>query len=96
MHNEQIISVGKFVDHATELLANLKTTHAPLILIQNDTPVAVVQEMDEYRKLLDALYLLKLMAQGEKEIQAGQGRTQAEVFADINRTFVRTVSKVTL
>ncbi len=85
MHNEHIVSIGKFIDNPNTFIDNLNVTHSPLILVQNDTPVAVVQGVDEYRKLLDALYILKLLVQGEKEIQEGKGQTQDEVFADINR-----------
>lgn len=73
------------MDNATELIDELNTTYTPLILIQNDTPVAVVQNVKEYQKLLNALCMLKLMVQGEKDIQEGKGRKQADVFADINR-----------
>ena len=44
----------------------------------------VAQDIREYQKPSDALCLLKLMTQGEKEIQEGKGRKQTDVFADIN------------
>jgi PHD/YefM family antitoxin component YafN of YafNO toxin-antitoxin module len=86
MRSEQLISIGKFTDNVGEFIDELNTTHTPLILIQNDAPVAVVQNVKEYQKLLNALCMLKLMIQGEKDIQEGKGRKQADVFTDINRT----------
>ncbi len=85
MRNEHIVSMNTFLSKAPELLDDLKETHTPLILMKDEAPVAVVQGMDDYRKFLDALYMLKLMVQGEKEIQEGKGREQTEVFADIER-----------
>ncbi len=84
MHTEQIVSIGKFIDNPNTFIENLNTTHSPLILVQNDSPVAILQGVDEYRKLLDALSILKLLVQGEKEIQEGKGQTQDEVFTEIN------------
>jgi len=84
MQTERMISLGTFIEHTDEYLGQLHTHHSPLFLIQNDAPVAVIQDINEYQKLLDALYMLKLIAPGEKEIQEGKGRLQAEVFADIH------------
>lgn len=87
MSYEQLISIKRFLDNPSGCLDSLTTTRSPLILIQNDTPVAVLQDVQQYQKLTDAVCMLKLIAQGEQEIQDGKGRTQADVFADIDAMF---------
>ena len=83
MSYDHMISINTFIDNPTECLDTITETHSPLILIKNDAPVAVVQDIQEYQKLTDALCMLKLIAQGEQEIQAGKGRKQADVFANL-------------
>ena len=48
--------------------------------MQNEQIISV----GKFQKLLNGLCMLKLMVQGEKDIQEGKGRKQADVFADIN------------
>jgi len=79
MQNEQIISLEKFITDADNFVKNLNTTHKPIILTQNDSAVAVLQDIKDHRKLLNALYMLKLMVQGERDIQQGKGYKQSEV-----------------
>ena len=83
MSYDHMISIQTFIDNPAKCLNTITTTHSPLILVKNDTPVTVVQDIQEYQKPSDALCMLKLIAQGEKEIQEGKGRKQADVFADI-------------
>ncbi len=85
MQNEQIISLNKFVSDANKFVKNLNTTHQPLILTKNGSAVAIVQDINQYQKFLDALYMLKLMVQGESDIQSGKGHAQSDVFAEIDR-----------
>lgn len=83
MQNEQIVSIDQFLANANDLIEQLHTTRSRLILTKEGSAVAVVQDMREYRKLLDALSMLKLMAQGEKDIQAGRVKKQEEVFSSL-------------
>lgn len=85
MQNEQIMSLDKFIANANELLDNLRSSNTNIILTKNDSAVAVIQNVNDYRKLQNAIYMLKLMVQGEKEIQSGQGIEQQDVFHEINR-----------
>jgi PHD/YefM family antitoxin component YafN of YafNO toxin-antitoxin module len=62
--------------NADELLKRLATTQAPMVLMKNDTAVAVVQDFEQYKKLTDAVLFLKLVVQGEKEYQEGKGADQ--------------------
>lgn len=85
MQADQIISLEEFVTDADSIIKNLNTSHKPLILTKDDSAVAVLQNIKEHRKLLNALYMLKLMVQGERDIQQGKGQKQSEVFEEIDR-----------
>jgi len=84
MQNENIISLNQFINDPDKLVKILKTTNRPFILTKDDAAVAVIQDVDQYRKLLKALHLLKLTAQGEKDIQNGKKVEQAQVFEELN------------
>lgn len=84
MQNENIISLNQFVNDADKMVNILKTTNRPFILTKDDAAVAVIQDINQYRKLLNALQLLKLTAQGEKDIQNGKKAEQAQVFEELN------------
>ncbi len=85
MVGDNIVNVKKFKT-TNELLKKLNRTQSPLILTKNDDAVAVVQDIEHYSSLMDALNFLKLMVQGEKEFQEGKGRDQEEVFDNLIRT----------
>lgn len=84
MEAKQIISLDKFVSNAHKLVEDIRIAQSALILTQDDSPVAVVQDIQQYQKLLKAVYMLKLMAQGEKDIREGKERDQADVFEKMN------------
>lgn len=85
MQSEQIVSLNKFITDAHKFIQTLNKTGTPLILTQNDAAVAIVQDIEQYRKLLNSLYMLKLMVQGERDIQEGKGYKQSEVFEELDR-----------
>jgi len=84
MLKEQIVSLDKFINNADKIVKTLNATGIPLILTKNDTEVAVVQNAKQYRKFLDAMSILKLMGQSEKDVQEGKGVEQSEMFRELN------------
>jgi prevent-host-death family protein len=48
---EDIVPVGHFKAHATELLQQIRTTRRPLVLTQNGRPAAVVLTPEEFEEL---------------------------------------------
>lgn len=85
MQSDQIISLNKFITNANKFVKDLGVSQKPLFLTQNDNAVAVVQDIKHYNKLLDALYFLRLMVQGEKDIHNENYFDQSEVFKDIDK-----------
>lgn len=57
---------------ASELIARATERHSPIIITQNGTPTAVLQDVASYERQRRALHLLKLVAQGERDYDAGR------------------------
>ena len=83
--SDQIISLNKFITNANKFVKDLGVNQKPLVLTQNDNAVAVVQDIKHYNRLLEALYFLKLMVQGEKDIHNENYFEQSEVFKDVEK-----------
>ena len=78
-----VVSLTEFKAKAAQMLAELKATEKDIVLTQRGAASAVVQDFDAYERQRSALLMLKLMAQGEADIQAGRTTPQDKVFAEI-------------
>lgn len=85
MQDSQILSLDKFLANAHEWVDQLNAASGRVILTKNDNAVAVVQSIKEHQRLLDALMMLKLIVQSEKDIQAGNVRKQKQVFKKLHQ-----------
>jgi len=68
---------------AADLLRQINQTHRPVVITQNGVPKAILQDPESYENMRNAIGLLKLISQGEKDDRDGKSRPQEEVFADI-------------
>lgn len=78
MH-EQIISLTDFKASASRLLQQTRGG-ANIILTQNGSASAVVQDYATYCAQQDAFLMLKLMVQGEADVQNNRLTDQSSVF----------------
>lgn len=76
---EQIISLTDFKTSASRLLQQTRGG-ANIILTQNGSASAVVQDYAAYRAQQDAFLMLKLMVQGEADVSKNKLTWQPEVF----------------
>ena len=68
---------------AADLLKQINQTHRPVVITQNGEPKAVLQDPESYENMRNAIGILKLISQGEKDIKDGRSKSQEEVFANI-------------
>jgi len=68
---------------AADLLKQINETHRPVVITQNGEPRAVLQDPESYEDMRNAIGILKLISQGEKDIKGGKSKSQDEVFANI-------------
>ncbi len=78
-----VVSLTEFKARAAQMLADVKATEQEIVLTQRGAASAVVQDYDAHRRQQSALLMLKLMVQGEADVQAGRTTPQEEVFAGI-------------
>lgn len=80
---EDIKPVTYLKTRAAALLRQLEESRRPVVITQNGEPKGVLVDVESYQELKDATLMLKLVAQGEAEIKAGEGIAQDEVFASL-------------
>ncbi len=69
--------------HTDSVLKQLNETHRPLIITENGEAKAVLQDLESYENMKNALGLMKLIAQGEKDIRNGKTQTNEEIFEEL-------------
>jgi prevent-host-death family protein len=58
---------------SAQLVRKARDSGAPVIITQNGKATAVLQDVESFDRQRKALLLLKLFAQGDREIREGQG-----------------------
>ena len=86
----EIVSLSEFKARAAQMLAEMKAAEKQIILTQRGAASAVVQDFDAHERQRNALLMLKLMVQGEADIQAGRTVPQSRVFAEIRARLTST------
>ena len=81
--SKDIKPVTYLKSRAADLLKQINQTHRPVVITQNGEPKAVLQDPESYENMRNAIGILKLLSQGEKDIKDGKSKSQEEVFADI-------------
>ena len=69
--------------HAAEVVRTLGDRQEPLIITQNGEAKVVVQDIDSYERMQETVALLKILALGNRQIEAGQVRPATEVIAGL-------------
>jgi prevent-host-death family protein len=77
-----IIPVSDLRQDAAKLLKQLKKNDEPLIITQRGRATAVIIGVDAYEKLEHEKEILRLLAKGDREIEAGKGYDLDSVLAE--------------
>jgi len=72
--------------NAADLLKQINETRRPITITQNGEPRAVLQDPESYEKMRNAIGILKLISQGERDIRNGRVKSQEDVFKDIENS----------
>jgi prevent-host-death family protein len=86
--SQTILSLSEFKADASRLLDKVRDEPATLVLTQNGRARAVVEDYEQYQARECALLMLKLMAQGERDVAEGRLLGQGQVFEDLRRRLV--------
>ena len=62
--------------NAAELLKQINETRRPVVITQNGEPRAVLQNLQSYDNMRNAIGILKLVSQGEEDVKIGKSKAQ--------------------
>jgi len=80
---DHIRSISYLKSHAAQISQEVAATGAPFIITQNGEASMVIESVQRFQEKEDLIALLKLLALGEKDRQAGQGLTVQESRAQL-------------
>ena len=86
---EDIKSLTYVKSHPTEVIREVNTNRRPIVITQKGTARAVLIDIDSYEKQKNTLLMLKLVAQGEKDILNRDLIEQEEFFETMDNRFNR-------
>lgn len=78
----KIIPISDLRQDACGIIKRISTSREPLFITQRGRAAAVMVSMKEYENTQHELEILRLLACGEKEIEAGAGFSLEEVMAE--------------
>ena len=85
--SDRIKPISYLKAHAAEVIRTLGDQPEPLIITQNGEAKAVVQDIASYERTQESLALLKILALGDREIEAGQVEDAADVIARLRKRY---------
>ena len=80
-YSTQVKPISYLKNNAAEIVATLAETREPLLITQNGEARLVVMDVDTWEQQEQTLALLKLLALGNRQIEAGQFKSADAVFA---------------
>ena len=80
-YSSQVKPISYLKANAAEVLLQLAKQREPLVITQNGEARAVIQDVASYEETQETLALLKVLALGNREIEAGKVKPVADVVA---------------
>ena len=81
--SDQIKPISYLKAHAAEIVRTLGDGGEPLIVTQNGEAKVVIQDIDSYEEMRETLALLKILALGRREVEAGKTRLASDAIAQL-------------
>ncbi len=76
-------SLSEFKARASQFLEGIPANGEEIILTQNSSATAVVQDYQTCRNFKNGPAYMKLMVHGESDVEAGRLMPQSQAFADV-------------
>ena len=77
----QIKPISYLKAHASEIVRTLGDRREPMVITQNGEAKVVLQDIDSFETTQETMALLKVLALGNRQIEAGQVEPAADVIA---------------
>ena len=78
-YSTQVKPISYLKTHAAQVLAQITADREPLVITQNGEAKAVMQDVASYEETQESLALLKILALGSREIEAGRVKPLSSV-----------------
>jgi len=78
-YSTQVKPISYLKANADEVLDRLTTQREPMVITQNGEAKAVLQDVASYEETQETLALLKILALGNQDIEAGNTRPLTDV-----------------
>ena len=82
MATPKIVPISYLRQDATNIVKRVTTSREPIFITQRGRAAAVMVSMQTYEETQQELEILRMLAKGEQEIEAGVGFDMDAVFAD--------------
>ena len=79
--SDRIRPISYLKAHASEIVRTLGDRGEPLVITQNGEAKAILQDIDSFEKTQETMALLKMLALGNRQIDAGQVQPAADAIA---------------
>ena len=86
---QQIKPISYLKSHAAEIIKDFATNPEPLIITQNGEAKMVVLDIQAYEQQQETMALLKILAIGRRQIEAGKVAPAREAFARLDRKLLK-------
>lgn len=84
-YSEQVKPVSYLKAHAADVLRGLAEGAPPMVITQNGEARAVLQDVASYQATQETLALLKLLALGGRDIEAGRTMPARDAIARLRK-----------
>jgi prevent-host-death family protein len=85
--SEDILPVGEFKTHVSQIIRRLQKTKRPFVITQNGKPAAVLLAPDEFDRLSENARFLAAVDEGLQDLAAGRVIDDAELTRELDETF---------
>ena len=75
----QIKPISYLKAHAAEIVRDMSMQQEPLVITQNGVAKVVIQNIESYEQTLETMSLLKILALGNRQIEAGNVEPATDV-----------------
>lgn len=83
--SSQIKPISYLKAHASEIVRNMGAKQEPLIITQNGVAKVVIQDIESYEQSLETMALLKILALGNRQIEAGEVQPATDVIKRLRK-----------
>ena len=80
-YSSQVRPISYLKANAAEVLTHLAECREPLVITQNGEARAVLQDLASFEETQETLALLKILALGQQDVEAGRVEPVADVAA---------------